>query len=89
MQNRYTDERNVQILVSLLKQHGIKRVIASPGTTNITLSSVFRATRSLKCFHPLTNDLLLIWPAVWPRRPESPLFFHARELPLLVITCPV
>lgn len=36
MQNRYTDERNVQILVSLLKQHGIKRVIASPGTTNIT-----------------------------------------------------
>ena len=32
----YTDERNVQIVISLLKAHGIKRVIASPGTTNMT-----------------------------------------------------
>lgn len=32
----YTDERNVQIVISLLKQHGIHRVIASPGTTNMT-----------------------------------------------------
>lgn len=36
MKKIYTDERNVQILVSLLKQYGIKRIIASPGTTNIT-----------------------------------------------------
>lgn len=36
MQNRYTDEVNVQILVSLMKQHGVRRVIASPGTTNIS-----------------------------------------------------
>lgn len=32
----YTTERNVQIVISLLKAHGIKRVIASPGTTNMT-----------------------------------------------------
>lgn len=32
----YTRERNVQILISLLKSYGIKRVIASPGTTNMT-----------------------------------------------------
>ena len=32
----FTDERNVQIVISLLKQHGIHRVIASPGTTNMT-----------------------------------------------------
>lgn len=32
----YTNERGQQILVSLLKQHGIRKVIASPGTTNIT-----------------------------------------------------
>lgn len=32
----YTIERGQQILVSLLKQHGIRKVIASPGTTNIT-----------------------------------------------------
>lgn len=32
----YTAERNVQIVIALLKAHGIKRVIASPGTTNMT-----------------------------------------------------
>lgn len=33
-QKYYTVERGQQILVSLLKQQGIKKVIASPGTTN-------------------------------------------------------
>lgn len=32
----YTNERNVQIIIALLKAHGVKKVIASPGTTNIT-----------------------------------------------------
>lgn len=32
----YTDETNIQILVSLMKHHGVCRVVASPGTTNIT-----------------------------------------------------
>lgn len=32
----YTNERSVQILISLLKQHNIRKVIASPGTTNMT-----------------------------------------------------
>lgn len=32
----YTDERNVQIVIALLKAHGIHQVIASPGTTNMT-----------------------------------------------------
>lgn len=36
MEKKYTNERNVQIVISLLKAHGIKRVIASPGTTNMT-----------------------------------------------------
>ena len=35
----YTDAKNCQILVALLKAHGIKRVIACPGTTNIDLVS--------------------------------------------------
>lgn len=33
---KYTNERNVQIVISLLKAHGINRVVASPGTTNMT-----------------------------------------------------
>ena len=35
-QKYYTVERGQQILVYLLKQHGIRKIIASPGTTNIT-----------------------------------------------------
>ena len=30
----YTNERNHQILISLLKAHNIKKIVASPGTTN-------------------------------------------------------
>lgn len=36
MNTYYTSERNIQVLISLMKQHGVKKVIASPGTTNIT-----------------------------------------------------
>lgn len=36
MDTFYTAERNVQMLVYLMKKHGIKKVIASPGATNIT-----------------------------------------------------
>lgn len=32
----YTSERNVQIVIALLKTYGIRKVIASPGTTNMT-----------------------------------------------------
>ena len=34
---KYSVEKNVQILISLLKAHGIKKVIASPGSTNVCL----------------------------------------------------
>lgn len=37
MEKYYTTERNVQIVLYLLKAYCIKKVIASPGTTNITL----------------------------------------------------
>ena len=36
MNTFYSNERNVQMLVSLLKAHNIRKVIASPGTTNLT-----------------------------------------------------
>lgn len=32
----YTNERSVQLLISLLKQYNIKKIIASPGTTNLS-----------------------------------------------------
>lgn len=37
MDTHYTSEKNTLILMSLMKKHGVKKVIASPGTTNIRL----------------------------------------------------
>lgn len=36
MENGYSSEKSIQILVALLKAHGIKKVIVSPGNTNVT-----------------------------------------------------
>lgn len=44
MEHKYSIEKNVQLIVALMKAHGIKRVVASPGSTNICLS------------HSLQND---------------------------------
>ena len=37
MNHYYTSERNVLIVLALMKAHGIRKMIASPGTTNLTL----------------------------------------------------
>lgn len=37
MSTKYTDEKNAQIIIALLKAHRIRRIIASPGSTNIAL----------------------------------------------------
>lgn len=37
MKSSYTSEKTAQIILSLLKAHGIRQVIASPGTTNMAL----------------------------------------------------
>ena len=34
----YTSERNIQIVLSLLKAHGIKKVITSPGATDVAIN---------------------------------------------------
>ena len=33
----YTSEKHTQILIALLKAHGIRKIVASPGTTNVCL----------------------------------------------------
>ncbi len=38
----YTSERNIQIVVSLLKAHGIKRVVASPGATDYIINATLQ-----------------------------------------------
>jgi len=36
MKKFYTNEKNVQIVIALMKEHGIKKIVASPGATNVT-----------------------------------------------------
>ncbi len=36
MPKYYTDEKHTLVLIALLKAHGIRKVVVSPGTTNIT-----------------------------------------------------
>lgn len=50
MENKYyTEERNVQILLFLLKAHGIRKVIVSPGSTNIAVVGSMEHDPFLKC----------------------------------------
>lgn len=37
MESKYSVEKSVQIIISLLKAHSIRKVVASPGSTNICL----------------------------------------------------
>lgn len=36
-EKNYTIEKHTQILIALLKQHGVRKIIASPGATNVCL----------------------------------------------------
>lgn len=36
MTTKYTKEKNILILIALLKAHGIKKIVASPGATNVS-----------------------------------------------------
>ena len=47
---RYTVERNVQILIAALKAHGIRQVVASPGTTNLTFVASLQYDNSFKIY---------------------------------------
>ncbi len=37
MKSYYSSEKNVQLLIGLLKAHGVRKIVVSPGTTNICL----------------------------------------------------
>ena len=42
MENFYSSELNVQILIALMKSHGVRKVIISPGTTNVAFGASLR-----------------------------------------------
>ena len=46
----YTSERSIQILISLLKAHNIKKCVLSPGTTNITFVASLQQDPGFECY---------------------------------------
>ena len=50
MEFHYTSEKNHQILIALLKKKGIRYIIASPGTTNISFLSSVQSDPFFKIF---------------------------------------
>ena len=42
MENFYSSELNVQVLIALMKAHGVRKVIISPGTTNVAFGASVR-----------------------------------------------
>lgn len=57
----YTDDKGTLVLMALLKEYGIKKVVASPGTGNMALVVSMQHDPYLKCIHVLMKGLLLIW----------------------------
>lgn len=50
MNKYYTREKNTQIIIQLLKAHGISRVITSPGTANMAFVGSIQNDPFFKCF---------------------------------------
>jgi 2-succinyl-5-enolpyruvyl-6-hydroxy-3-cyclohexene-1-carboxylate synthase len=50
MDKFYTDEKNVQILIALLKAHGIRQAILSPGSANSPLVASLQYDKYFKTF---------------------------------------
>ena len=46
----YTDKTNVLQLLSLMRAHGVRRVVVAPGSRNIPLAQGFTACPDFECF---------------------------------------
>lgn len=53
---KYTSERNHQILLELLKRNGIKKIVTSPGGTNVTFVASVQRDPFLNYIHQLMKD---------------------------------
>ena len=50
MEYFYSSEVNVQILIALMKAHGVRRIIISPGTTNVAFEASVRSDSYFRLF---------------------------------------
>ncbi len=50
MKKYYSDEKNAQVVIALLKAHGIRKVVASPGATNVALVGSLQCDRYFEMY---------------------------------------
>lgn len=67
----YTSERNVQIVLSLLKANGIRKIIASPGATNFTFVGSVQNDPFFEVYSAVTNVRQHIWLVAWRLKVEK------------------
>ena len=63
MNTFYTSEINTQMLICLMKKHGIKKVVASPGATNVCFVASLQQDDFLSCILRLMKGQRRILPA--------------------------
>ena len=68
----YSSERSVQLLISLLKQHGIKKSLRLQELRIFRLSRVYNRMSGLRCIRAWTSVVQRIWRVVWRRNRASP-----------------
>lgn len=61
MENYYTSEENILQLITLLKAHGVRKVVASREQQILHLLEVYRMILILKFILALMKDQLATW----------------------------
>ena len=89
MEKHYTAERNVQIVIALMKAHGVRYVVASPGATNVTLVGSLQQDPFSKSFPPSMNGPQPIWHVELQRKPVNRWLCPVQEQQPAGIICPV
>ncbi|MEI3309260.1 MAG: hypothetical protein V8R48_10600 [Eggerthella lenta] len=74
----YSDERAAQILTALLKEHGIRKVIVSPGSTNIEFVFNVQNDPYFEVYSSADESSRPTSPAAWRPRAASRSFSAAR-----------
>ena len=55
---KYTSERNHQILIELLKRNGIKKIVTSPGGTNVTFVASVQSDPFFELYSSQNNNVV-------------------------------
>lgn len=85
----YTSERSLQILISLLKQHKIKKCILSPGATNLSLVASLQQDPWFECYSSVDERSAAYIACGMAAESGEPVMLSCTGALLLVITYPV